>query len=218
MLTIPDRMQAVFAEAWALLPSIKHEAVLADVRLEDLGAVHGTYNTQTHILTLNARLFYGDNPAQVMMLDVDGNCPPKREPFTSRALHTCVHELAHAIGYATGLDDSRAWLALSGWSEDAETDPIGTARYTELRPGWPYGTSEWRYRTGGTWFCRTYSTKSPYEDFADSVAHVALGWGDFTGATGLRKLAYVRRHVWRETGARAMQAARQRWQRRLVGR
>jgi hypothetical protein len=222
MLTLHDRALAVLVQAWRLLPAIKHQADLAAVEVCDMGAKHGSYAMDDGTLGLSTRLFMGDNPAQLMMLDVNGDAPPNTVPFCSRALHTALHELAHAIGAGTGLDDTDAWRGLSGWVQ-ADDDPEGTRRYWESRPGWtPSGPSDWRYRVG-TWFVRDYSTKSPYEDFADCVAHMALGWHDFLAApgpwqaNGRAKLRYLTRQVWEETSSQALAAAAQRWRRRLVG-
>ena len=139
MVSLEDRAVAVFAEAWRLLPPLKHVIDLESIGLEDLGSKHGSYTLETHTLLLSTRLL--DGPAHsVPMIDVNGNDPPQRTPCVSRALGTCIHELAHALGAATGLDSTPAWLALSGWVE-ADDNPQGTARYHEGRPGWEQGPS-----------------------------------------------------------------------------
>lgn len=217
MLTLEQRAEAVLVEAWRRLPPLKRQTSIGEVIFADLGAKHGSWSPDTHTLTLSTRLFTGETPAQLMLIDSDGNAPPLSHTYVSRALHTTIHELSHAIGTATGLDETSEWLRLSGWvlSDD---DPPGTDRYWEDRPGWPQGPSPWRHRTGGVWFVRDYSRKTPAEDFADAVTHVALGWSRFfeVSDSGRAKLCYVRREVWGERGAVAIAAARERWQARLL--
>lgn len=219
MLTLDQRALAVLVAAWRLLPPMKNQALIAAVFLEDMGAKHGSYGIDDERMGLSTRLFQGENAAQLLMIDVHGNSPPQVAPFCSRALHTAIHELAHAIGAGTGLDATQEWLGLSSWVKD-DDDPQGTGRYWENRPGWgPHGPSPWRYRLN-TWFPRFYSTKSPHECFADCVAHIALGWSDFfeapqpQRANAIAKLRYLRREVWGERGALALAAARSHWQQR----
>lgn len=217
MISLEGRTRLVWEEAWRLLPAIKREASIVGVQLADLGAVHGTYHPDSGLLELSTRLFWGRTPAEVDCLDVNGDDPPKAYPLCSRALHTCLHEAWHAIGYATGLDEEPGYLALSGWVK-ASDDPPGYCRYWERRPGWdPQGPSEWRYRLGSNWFVREYSTKSPFEAFADSCTHITLGWDDFFGANGQAELRWLRRNVFGETGLTQVQAARQRWEARYGG-
>lgn len=215
MRSIEERALTVIAHAWGLLPDIKHEAWITGLSLEDLNAKHGNYSPSDGTLTLSTRLFMGDDASQLMMLDIDGNSPILKVPYTSRALHTCIHELFHAICCTLGIDATDEWLALSGWVE-ADDDPQGTARYWERRPGWPDGPSEWRYRKG-TWFPREYSSRSPYEDAADTGTHIALGWHeDVAHPSGLQKFTYLRRTVWRETGVKALAASAERWAQRMI--
>ena len=214
MISLEDRALAVLVAAWRLLPPMKHEALLSAVFLEDMGARHGSYGMDDECLGLSTRLFQGENASQLLMIDVQGHSPPQVEPFCSRALHTTLHELAHAIGAGTGLDETQEWLHLGGWVKDDE-DPEGTGRYWERRPGWgPHGPSPWRYRLN-TWFPRLYSTKSPHECFSDCITHIALGWQDvMVSPNGLAKLRYLRREVWGERGRLTVAAARDRWQAR----
>ena len=214
MLSLENRALAVLVSAWRLLPPMKHQALLSAVFLEDMGSHHGSYGIDDECLRLSTRLFQGENASQILLIDVHGNSPPQVEPFCSRALHTTLHELMHAIGAGTGLDATDEWLKLSGWVED-DDDPQGTGRYYENRPGWPQGPSSWRYRMGGTWFARSYSTKAPVEDFADTATHIVLGWQDVMASpNGLAKLRYLRREVWGERGRVTVAAARDRWQAR----
>lgn len=202
-MSVIDVAKPVIAEAWHLLPATKTEAVISKIRIADLGLVHGTYHPDTGILDLNPSIF---DPAE--RIDDQGREHPRRHPYTTRAIHTTLHEFAHAIGEATGLDRTPEWFALSGWVRDKE-DRSGYSRYFERRPGWQFGASPWRFRHG-TFFCREYSSKSPLEDFADCVTHRALGWIHPFGARGHDKLDYVDRHVWSGTFAASW------WHRRRV--
>jgi len=184
------RAKMIVAQAWSLLPRACLAGAVTKIRLQDLGAVHGQYDPDTGVLTLNPMLYDG------RQIDDAGGADPLRGPRVSRALHTTLHEFSHALGDATGLDRRPAWLVLSGWVKD-EQDASGYGRYWERRPGWDYGPSPWRYRHG-SWFCREYSSKTPYEDFADVVTYRALGWTHVFGQSGRPKLWYVNRHVWRE--------------------
>ncbi len=213
-LSIEDRAALVLAEAWRLLPEIKHEAWISSITLLDLGSKHGGYSPDDGILTLSTRLFWGSNPWEIMYLDIDGNTPPFREPYTSRALHTACHEFGHAICAALGLDTSKDWLALSGWVNAAD-DPQDTARYHELRPGWGGYISDWRHDLG-KWWARDYSRRSPFEDAADCIAHIALGWNDFVShPIGQAKMRYIARHVWRQAPQDMLRASSLKWRRRL---
>ena len=214
MLTIEQRTLAVLCDVWRTLPLLKTEAFITSIALEDLNERHGSYDPDTGTLSLNTSLFQGDTAAQILLIDINGDSPPQRTPWVSRAFHTACHEIMHAIGAGTGLDATPEWLQLSGWVED-DNDPQGTGRYYENRPGWPQGPSSWRYRTGGTWFARSYSTKAPAEDFADTATHIVLGWQDVIASpNGLAKLRYLRREVWGERGRVMVAAARNRWQAR----
>lgn len=219
VLSLDDRAIVVLSKAWGLLPAIKSKAVLTAVGFEDLGAKNGQYSPDDGRLAVNSRLFFGEHPQMIALFDIDGNDPPQCTPFCSRALHTCTHELWHAIGEGTGLDKTPEWLSLSGFAE-SPVDLRDSGRYWESRPGWsPLGPSEWRYHKEGTWFPRAYSSRSPFECFADCCAHIALGWESaFTHAplplrkNALAKLAYLRREVWQEKGLASAAASRQRWQ------
>lgn len=212
MLSLDDRLEAIFSHVWALLPPIKHKAILEGVGLDDLGSRHGSYGVDTAMISLNYRLLNGEHLSEIPLFDIEGNSPAKRFPCISRISHTLIHELWHAIGAGTGLDRTPEWLAISGWVH-APDNPVGSGRYWERRPGWESGPSDWRYAvTGQTFFCREYSSKTPFEDFADSATHITLGWDDFLARSGQQKLAYLRRHLWGEHGLAAVQAARQRWQ------
>ena len=218
MLTLDQRVLAVVTHAWRLLPPRKTDAVITAIHLDDLGAKHGSFDPETCIITLSTRLFVGDTPEQLMSIDCYGDSPAQCEPFCSRALHTACHEASHAIGYATGLDDSAEWLALSGWQQTDE-DLQTTGRYAERRPGWGTWDSPWRY-VKGSWFTRTYASSSPYEDFADCVTHLALGWTPFgSSSSAQQKLRYLRRTLCGETGSRylaaSVQRSRQQLQQRL---
>jgi len=210
MLSETQLLDILLDDVWQALPPIKRAAAIASIGLADLGAVHGTWNPDTHVLTLNPVLFVHAPLAALPLIDAHGNAPAQTEPWVSRAYHTLTHECLHAIGTATGLDQHPEYLALAGWVE-ASDDPPGTGRYWERRPGWEQGPSAWRYRQG-TWFVRDYATKSPYEAFADACTHLTLGWDAFfTGTNGQAQRAWLRRHVFEETGGRGLQARVQRW-------
>jgi hypothetical protein len=144
----------------------------------------------------------------MVYIDCDGESPPLREPYALRALHTALHECAHAIGATFGFDTAPEWLSLSGFVE-APDDPDATRRYWERRPGWEADASSWRYAVGA-WFPREYSSKSPQEDFADCVAHMCLGWDNIIEhENGRAKLRYVRRVLLRKSLVDTMAASAQ---------
>lgn len=216
MLSIDERVELVAAEAYRLLPPNKDQAWVTRVCIDDLGAKHGTYDPDSGAITLSERIFWGRNEAELQYIDVHGEYPAKEEPYCSRALHVCLHEWLHAIGYATGDDRSQEWLALSGWKETWEDRQV-TGRYFERRPGWgDQGGSEWRY-TKGTWFPREYSSKSPHECYADCGTHIALGWHrHITDANGRAKMGYLLRTCWGEDQTTRLQASVGYWRNRLV--
>jgi hypothetical protein len=104
MLTLTTRARAVLTAAWRCLPRSRLRAVVRQVRLDDLGAVNGLYDPDAATITLNRRLFEAPHPGAVILIDWRGQCPPQDTPAVSRALHTTIHELAHALGQGTGLD------------------------------------------------------------------------------------------------------------------
>ena len=211
MLSIEEKCLIVLCEGWKLLPPIKKQAVISCIKIVDLLEKHGSFDPDDCSISLNERLFYGDS-FSMKKYDIEGNDPPIRFPCVFRALATWLHEAAHAIGYATGLDNTDEWIDICGFVNDPETDPVGTSRYIETRVGWEYGASEWRYPTNG-WFPRPYSTKNPAECFADCVTHLALGWVPFGSSDAARqKLRYLRRMLCDETGSRYLAASVQRIQ------
>jgi len=191
MLSLAARAAAVCAAAWRRLPPCTRAAQVTEVLLQDLGAKHGLFAPDTRRITLHRRLF----TVPVPLIDVQGLSPAQTAPYTSYALHTALHEGAHAIGHATGLDRHPEWLRLSGWRK-TPYDRQDTDRYYEARPGWESGFSEWRHAQG-IWFWRDYSRCAPAEAFADDVALISLGWtACFTGASGQAKLAWLRARCW----------------------
>ena len=202
-MSIIDMARPVIAEAWHLLPAAKTEAVISKIRLVDLGLIHGKYHPDTGILDLNPSIF---DPAE--RIDDKGMEHPRRQPFTTRAIHTVLHELSHAIGEGTGLDRTSEWFALSGWERSVE-DRSGYTRYMEIRPGWDDGPSAWRHRHEA-FFPREYSRKSPFEQFSDVCTYRALGWIHVFQSSGRALLDYVDRHVWNRSFAASW------WQRRSV--
>ena len=136
---VEARALAVLAYAWHLLPPLKTAVALEAIALEDLGAQHGSYHPDTHLFTLSTRLFAGPLHA-LPQYDILGNDPPQTTPVALRGLTTSLHELAHALGAATGLDTAPEWLGLSGWAFLPGEAPQETYAYVETRPGWDLGT------------------------------------------------------------------------------
>lgn len=202
MLTLEDRARAVIIAAYAKLPT-KHLAdAIYSVGIADLGKHNGEYNVISGRVRLNYRLFNGITPNDIPMIDDHGNFMVATNNIVSRALHTTIHEFSHAIGENTELDRTPDWLSICGWLEWPYNDhpmmPMSYSRYIETRPGWEPGPSEWVYRAD-SWFPREYSSKSPYEDFADCMALKALGWEHRFGFKhGLKKLHYIERRVFGE--------------------
>lgn len=196
MITLQQRAGAVIQAAWNMLPASRARAAIREIKLDDLDTTNGVYEPGTGNLTLNVRLFFGSNQSHFPLIDHMGESPPMSDPFVSRALHTSIHEMAHAIGRGTGLDRSDEWMALCGWVEDYKEVP-GFGRYVERRPGWEQGPAEWRYLLG-SWFPRDYSTKSPFEDFADCVTLRALRWEHRFRESdhGKMKLHFIQSNVW----------------------
>lgn len=223
MVTAREIATTLLLYGWDLLPPAKWQALVTDVVFRDLGAHHGAYRPQDGVITLNVRLF--TPPVHALpTYDALGQSPAATTPWVFRGLATWVHEVAHAIGHATGLDRSAAWLSLSGWASDA-VHPHGaldaSRRYVERRPGWAYEISPWSHaRTA--WFPRDYSRKSPQEDFADCLTYHALGWDDCFArpaggdpAVGARKLAYLRDHLDGLQASAAVRPAAAAWRRTL---
>jgi hypothetical protein len=217
MLTQEAKARAVIIRAWSMLPFGILSDAIQSVTISDLGAHNGEYWFDDCSIKLNRRLFLADTPDLVPLIDDYGNFDPKSSRVVSRALHTCVHEFAHAIGEKTGLDMSPEWLHLSGWVEwSPEKElPYRLDRYIERREGWDEGPSDWAHDRQA-WFYRDYSRKSPKEDFADSVALKALGWESrFDQGSGMRKLKYIERMVFKQEHAtfseNRMYARKQLW-------
>ena len=211
MLTLAQRVEAVVAEGWKLLPAVKYEAWITGIATEDLGAKHGNYSLDDGMITLSTHLFMGANAHELMYIDRHGNTPPVDEPYLSRAMHTLVHEIFHAIGHSTGLDATDEWLVLSGWEETLE-EAEGYGRYNERRPGWtPQGLSSWRYDRSA-WMPREYSTKSPAECFSDCGVYYAVGWQHLAPhGNGQAKMKYMARRVWGQTEAARVRAVSAGW-------
>ena len=215
MLTLEDRLGLVLEDVWAQLPALKAQVPALTVRFApELGAVHGQFRPESSVIMIHPKLCAGALPQLLPLIDIRGEDPPKVTPYISRMYHTLAHECFHALLYYAALDDDPAWLRLSGWAQ-AEDDPPGTERYTERRPGWTQGPSEWRY-TSGSYFIRPYSARSPYEDAADFATHELLGWTDaITDPNGRAKRTWLRREVFGERGLQALTATTQRWRGQL---
>lgn len=200
MLTLEDKARAVIISAWSKLPRKHTSAAIAKISIADLGVHNGEYNCLSLGIRLNYRLFDCLTVDDVPMIDDYGNFNPRSSRMASRALHTVIHEMAHAIGEKTHLDRNPEWLSISGWYETNQPMPMQYGRYIETRPGWDQEASSWTFRKDA-WFFREYSSKSPYEDFADCVAIKALGWESRFGFKhGLKKLHYIERLVFGQRG------------------
>jgi len=200
MLTLDARCRAVIICAYARLPKKHLYDAITSIEMADLGAHNGEFNSLSGRLRLNYRLFDGITSDDIPLIDDMGNFEPKTGRIVSRALHTTIHEMAHAIGEKTGLDQTPEWFKISGWAnwpygEHPDMPPY-FGRYFETRPGWDHTPSEWVFHKD-SWFTREYASKSPYEDFADCMAMKALGWElTFGMGHGLRKLNYIENRVY----------------------
>jgi hypothetical protein len=202
MLTLSERCNAVIIAAYAKLPKKHLYDAITSVELADLGKHNGAFYSLSGKVELNYRLFEGNWPEDLPLIDDRGNFNPLTDRIVSRALHTTIHEFSHAIGEKTGLDSTSEWMSISGWIEcppEKHSElPPQFGRYIESRPGWEPGPSDWAFKKD-SWFTREYGSKSPFEDFADCCVLKALGWETSFGFKhGLKKLHYLERMVWGE--------------------
>jgi len=155
--------QYVLPEAQKLVPEFGFS--------DTLGGVHGQFDPETGIVTLNPAIFFYAN--------------------RKKAVFTVVHEWCHAWAFSKHGALQRGWIALSRWKKQEGAAPAGYGRYMEKRSGWTPGPSEWIYQKD-TWFLRKYSTKSPHEDFADVAAAMMLGQlPDNIPLSGQQKRRYI---------------------------
>lgn len=145
-----------------------------------MGAVHGEWDDETKTIRLN--------PAIWLSRESFGTAGHRIDRLT----HTAIHEYGHAWGNTHGYDETREWLTLSGWLHSPHLTPPGYQRYVEKRVGWSREKQEWVH-SQDAWFVRYYSSKSPFEDFADCCLYVLAGWGEKFDNGGEGKRAYVLR-------------------------
>jgi hypothetical protein len=127
----------------------------------DLGAKHGRYDENTHIIYLNPKLFqnkikFGQGPGR------------KIDHFEL----TLAHEIGHSIYYFMSPKERAAWQKLSGWKEG--TGEGQAPPYKEKRPGWPKETSSQTHSQDAD-FTRHYAERNEHEDFADTFAWYVMG-------------------------------------------
>jgi hypothetical protein len=196
MLSTIDKARAVVIAAWAYMPNVVSECIKS-IALADTGAANGGYILSERRIELNWKLFESlGREGDIPLIDDMGNFNPRSSYVVSRALHTTIHEMSHGVGVYTGLHSDPAWISLSRWMRWPYAQmPASHNRYIETRDGWEKGPSEWIFRAD-TWFPREYSSKSPFEDFADCMALKALGWEHrFDTGSGKRKLHFLEMRV-----------------------
>ena len=129
-----------------------------------LGAKHGRYDEDTHVIRLNPRDFRN----RVAF----GRGPGRKLPHVEL---TIAHEVGHSIYYFLSPREMSAWKRLSGWQVgpgEGQAPP-----YTEKRSGWPKETAKETHREGAE-FVRRYAERNDHEDFADSFAFYVMGQKD----------------------------------------
>lgn len=196
MLTTSQKAKAVVIAAWAKMPRLVADCI-HHISIRDLGATNGGFVLGEKRIELNFRLFEEVEGGDIQLIDDYGNFIPQSGHIVSRALHTTLHEMSHAIGVYTGLHSDPEWISLSGWMVwPHQQTPPSHSRYVENRDGWEKGPSEWIHYSDA-WFARPYASKSPYEDFADSMALRALNWQHrFDTPNGKKKLQFLESRIW----------------------
>jgi len=129
-----------------------------------LGAKHGRYDEDTHIIQLNPRDFHN----RVRF----GRGPGRKLPHVDL---TIAHEIGHSVFVELPKRTQSAWMKLSGWKEG--TGEGQATPYTEKRPGWPKETSTETFKQGAE-FPRRYAERNHHEDFADCFGFFVMGQKD----------------------------------------
>lgn len=129
-----------------------------------LGAKHGRYDEDTHVINLNPRDFY--NRTQF------GRGPGRKLPHVDLTL---AHEIGHSVFVELPKSVQNAWKKLSGWQDGP--GPGQAPPYKEKRPGWPKETSKETFKQGAK-FTRRYAERNSDEDFADSFGFYVMGQKD----------------------------------------
>ena len=178
-------------KAFSLFEKSLIKGKIKEIKSTDMGAVHGTWDGEKgKIIRLNPSIFSFKREFENGIKGI---------PYK---LFIVVHEIAHSIDQSLApgkktFSDSDKWKEISGWKEFERKNevPKGYERYIEKRPGRSvdgFKKAAWIYKEDAD-FCRRYSTKSPREDFADSIAFgVFKDWDRFKGKGGKEKMRIVR--------------------------
>jgi hypothetical protein len=125
---------------------------------------HGYFDPSTLDIALNVDMFY--NP------DFPDDFTDHRGYFLTRAQQTLIHELGHAYDHQLhDISLQPEWMSLSGWSKEPQP---GLKRLIIREPGAPEVMGEHYYRPDAE-FCRFYSSRNSYDDFADAFGYYVAG-------------------------------------------
>lgn len=132
------------------------------ISAKELGIKHGRFVPETKTIMYNPRNFifrqrFGQGPGWVQHAEM-----------------TAIHEVGHSIYESLPSEKQKEWQDCSGWINGYKQGNVPP--YTEVRPGWPPGTSTWTHKPGVK-FTRHYGEKNPNEDFADCFSFFLLGKG-----------------------------------------
>ena len=122
---------------------------------------HGYYSPLDDSIVLNSQMFYNpDQPEDFFS---------KNRFYLDRIEQTVLHEWAHAFDENhSKLSLQEPWMKLSGWSEEQKP---GLTRLIIDDPGTPKVIGEYWYDPKIGKFPRFYSSRNPYDDFADNYAY-----------------------------------------------
>ena len=141
MLSDTKLLELLLDDVWAALPPIKRETSIASISLADLGAVHGTWDPDTHELKINPTLLR-HTPLQVMpLIDANGESPARIEPWVSRAFHTLAHEIFHGVTEKTARLE---YQSMSGALNESYSDIFGALVSNFDEPD----VSKWNWEMG----------------------------------------------------------------------